>query len=189
MDAATLLDALMPERHRYVELVRRRVATDADAEDVVQRALLRAWTRAGTLDDPARAQAWFLRILRRGIIDHYRARAAQPIVGSEAAADVADEQSEAPTHTPCACAMRLLGEIRPAYADILLRIDVEGHDPAVVARELGIEVNNLRVRLHRARRILRDEVRHHCGVEDGRPCLDCTCDANRRCSGRVVDAR
>jgi hypothetical protein len=31
--------------------------------------------------------------------------------------------------------------------------------------------------------VLRDEVKHHCGVQTCGPCLDCVCDTSRCCSG------
>jgi DNA-directed RNA polymerase specialized sigma24 family protein len=182
MDARALIASLMPERARFVRLARSRIETDADAEDVVQRCMQRAAAHAESLGDPARARAWFYRILRRGIVDHHRARATE-LPRAETDAEPADEHGFVPTRSPCTCAVRLLGELRPAYADVLRRVDIEEGEPAAVAEALGISVGNLHVRLHRARRLLRDEVKHHCGVATHRPCLDCTCGASRRCSG------
>jgi RNA polymerase sigma factor (sigma-70 family) len=182
MDARALLGVLTPERARFVRLARSRVETVADAEDVVQRALQRAATHAGALEDGARARAWFYRILRRAIVDHHRLRRGEP-PRVEVDEELPDERSLEPTSAPCACTVRLLGELRPAYADVLRRIDLEGSEPSDVAETLGISVGNLHVRLHRARRLLRDQVKEHCGVATHVPCLDCTCDSRRCCSG------
>jgi RNA polymerase sigma-70 factor (ECF subfamily) len=182
MEARALARTLMLERARFVRLARQRLASEADADDVVQRALSRAVERAHSLEDPARARAWFYRILRHAIADHHRtasgdrARRAEGVDPSELAG--ASGQS---SQTPCACSMRLLAELRPAYAEVLRRIDVDGEDPGTVARSLGIAVGNLHVRLHRARRALRDDVRHHCGVDSHHACLDCDCDEGHRC--------
>jgi RNA polymerase sigma-70 factor (ECF subfamily) len=177
---------LANERARFVRMARRYVATDADAEDVVQRALLRASTRAESLEDPARAGAWFHRIVRHAIVDYHRARAADPLLR----ASVVDDSEEpagadlAPgAHAPCECAVRLLDQLRPAYAEVLRKVDLAGADPAEVAAALHISPGNLNVRLHRARRALRSAVEEHCGVHSGRPCLDCTCDRDNCCSG------
>lgn len=45
-----------------------------EAEDAVQDALLRAWSAAGTLRDPAGFEAWFDRILVNGCRDRLRRR-------------------------------------------------------------------------------------------------------------------
>jgi RNA polymerase sigma-70 factor (ECF subfamily) len=183
MDAPALMLTLAPERARFVSLVRRRVATEADAEDVVQLALLRASTRIGSLCDPSRARAWFYRILRRTIVDHHRSRTADLVQGTGAEREAVDEATEQAPHSPCPCAIRLLDELRPAYAEVLRPIDLEDSDPATVATALGISLGNLHVRLHRARRFLRQAVVDCCGVDTCQPCLNCTCDANTCCAG------
>jgi RNA polymerase sigma-70 factor (ECF subfamily) len=181
MDARSLMETLVGERARFVRLARRRLQNEADAEDVVQRALVRAAERSAALEDPARARAWFYRILRHAIVDYHRGRRFDPIRPDHSAdvAELADE-TDAPRN-PCRCSARLLEELRPAYADVVRRIDMSGEDPAEVARELGISTGNLHVRLHRARHALRDRVRGHCGVASHRPCLDCACEAHHRC--------
>ncbi len=181
MEARALIGVLTGERERFVRLARLRVGTSADAEDVVQRAFVRAAEQAGSLEDPLRARAWFYRILRRTVADHHRAARRDPS-RRESAGDpdaLAAEAIVAPT--PCGCSLRLLAEMRPAYAEVLRRVDVEGEDPAAVATSLGITTGNLHVRLHRARSSLRDDVKHYCGVASHRACLDCACDEHHRC--------
>ena len=180
MDARVLIDSLMGERTRFVRLARSRVASDADAEDVVQRALIRATERASQIADPSRARAWFYRILRRAIVDHHRRK---PLEMS--GAETPDHEPEAPEARPllpaCACAVHLLGELRPAYAEVVRRVDFDEEDPATVAEALGVSMANLCVRLHRARRALRERVEGHCGVSSIEPCLECMCNARHRC--------
>ena len=188
MDARALIGALTGERERFVRLARLRVGTPADAEDVVQRAFVRAAEQAGSLEDPARARAWFYRILRHAIADHHRARRHDP-VGRADAIDPADlEAPAAASRTPCGCSLRLLAELRPAYAEVIRHVDLDGEEPEAVARALGITTGNLHVRLHRARTSLRDDVMHYCGVASHRSCLDCACDEHHRCGHRMASA-
>jgi len=183
VEARALAESLKAERARFVRLVRPRVASEADADDVVQRALMRAAERAGSLEDPARARAWFYRILRHTLVDHHRERRRDPMRHTTDADpnELAGDDDGVPERTPCRCGLRLLGEIRPAYAEVLRRVDVEGEERSAVALALGISAGNLHVRLHRARRLLRDAVGSHCGVASHHPCLDCSCDGRQRC--------
>jgi RNA polymerase sigma factor (sigma-70 family) len=182
VEARALAEVLLAEHASFLQFARRRVASEADAADIVQRALARAAERAASLDDPAHAHAWFYRILRNAIADHHRSGRGDAMqhLDDVESADVAGDEP-LPARNPCACAIRLLGEARPAYADVIRRVDVDGDAPAAVAAALGISVDNLHVRLHRARRALRDEITHHCGVASVEPCLDCTCHAHGRC--------
>jgi RNA polymerase sigma-70 factor (ECF subfamily) len=181
MDAHALLGSLHAERARFVRLARRRVSTVADAEDIVQRALLRAAERAGSLLDPARSLAWFYRILRNAIADHHRTSLRDPIRHGDDAVEDLPDVATSPATAPCACARRLLDGLRPSYAEVIRRIDLDGEDPASLAAALGISQGNLDVRLHRARKSLRNQVCSYCGVGSHGPCLDCTCDGHRRC--------
>jgi DNA-directed RNA polymerase specialized sigma24 family protein len=178
MDASALLRFLTEERARFVRIARQRLPDAADAEDVVQRAMTLATERAASLEDAARVRAWFGSIVRRQIADFYRSRP------PEAVREVLDTDAvlvPEPRGNPCACSVKLLGELRPAYADVLRRVDVDGESPEAVAVALGVSLPNLYVRLHRARRALRESVKKHCGVATCGPCLDCTCDAHGRC--------
>jgi RNA polymerase sigma-70 factor (ECF subfamily) len=178
VDARALIDTLGAERPRFVRMARSRVESQSDAEDVVQRAMLRAAERAGSLEDPARARAWFYRILRHAIVDHHRS---QP---REEAGDVDElpvDDVDASPVSACCCAVKLLSDLRPAYAEALRRMDFDGDDAATVAAALAVSPANLYVRLHRARHALRERVERHCGVSSLAPCLDCGCHAHGRC--------
>jgi RNA polymerase sigma factor (sigma-70 family) len=182
VEARALLQVLMPERARFVRLARTRTATEADAEDVVQRALARAADRAASLDDLTKARAWFYRILRRTIADARRVGVHDPMrLQTATEFDTLADERIAATQTACACGVRLLDELRPNYSEVVRRIDLNGEAPSVVASELGISIDNLNVRLHRARGALRRDVQAYCGVSSHIPCLDCACDTRHRC--------
>jgi RNA polymerase sigma-70 factor (ECF subfamily) len=180
MEARALIDGLTAERARFVRLARSRVSTEADAEDVVQRAMMRAVERASQIADAARARAWFYRILRRAIVDHHRSK--PPEVSVEAPENEPAAEDERPRGPTCRCAVRMLDELRPAYGEVVRRVDFEQQDPRAVADALGVSIANLYVRLHRARRALRDRLQGHCGVSSIEPCLECTCSAHERCA-------
>jgi RNA polymerase sigma-70 factor (ECF subfamily) len=179
MEARSLIEGLEGERDRFVRLARSRVATDADAEDVVQRAMMRAAERASQIEDPARWRAWFYRILHRTLLDHHRRPRRERSMGLME--DEPAPERDAGSSGACCCAPRLLAEIRPAYAEVLRRVDWEGEDPSSAASALGVSSTNLYVRLHRARAALKDRVQRHCGVASITPCLDCSCGAEHRC--------
>jgi RNA polymerase sigma factor (sigma-70 family) len=165
-------------RHRaqFVAFARRRVATDADAEDLVQQAFARAAERLGDLRDPQTARAWFFRVLRRLVIDQYARRAVRERKLEELgpSLEVATPEEAA----SCACALGLLETLRPEYADIVKRVDLHDQPVDQVAVALGISANNAGVRLHRARARLRADLQAMCGpgaAAARAPCGDCDC--------------
>jgi RNA polymerase sigma factor (sigma-70 family) len=165
-------------RHRaqFVAFARRRVATNADAEDLVQQAFARAAEKLGDLRDPQRARAWFFRVLRRLVIDQYARRALRERKLQELGPSV--EAATPEEAASCACALGLLEALRPEYADIVKRVDLDDQSVDQVAVTLGISANNASVRLHRARARLRADLQALCGPgpDPARaPCGACDC--------------
>ncbi|HVJ88831.1 MAG TPA: sigma factor, partial [Labilithrix sp.] len=71
-DAAPMVvRELMSDRESFLAFVRGRLRSGADAEDVLQQALLKAAEHAHDLRDSSRARAWFYKILRRVLADHH----------------------------------------------------------------------------------------------------------------------
>lgn len=170
-----VLGGLVRERRRFLAFVRGRVG--ADAEDVLQIALTRAVLKVDTLRDEALAKPWFYRILRNAIADHH---ARGGVVANEVAGDVIEDMpASVPPEDPCACPVTVLGTLRPEYADILRRVDVEESPLTEVAAALDISANNAAVRLHRARAALREALLRYCATDSIRACVDCGCDEPR----------
>ncbi|GMV48553.1 MAG: hypothetical protein NBKEAIPA_03377 [Nitrospirae bacterium] len=177
-----ILQDLLSHESEFRAFVRRRLSDEALAEDILQQSLLRAVERQHARPQTEHVVAWFYRILRNAIIDTYRSRAAENrktdallqelVTAGEDRTPALDELRP----TICACLQRLLPSLRPAYADLIRRIDLDGQPPAAVADELAVTVNNLTVRLHRARQALRTALERSCGVCTRHGCLNCTCE-------------
>lgn len=181
-ERSDILSHLLDRESDFRAFLRRRTSDDALAEDLLQQCFLRAIQQEHQIRRPDQIVAWFYRILRNATVDYYRARAAN------------DRKIEAFMHeltvsdtdkTPafdelrpavCACLKSLLPALRPAYMDLLTRIDLNGESAASVAKDLGLTPNNLTVRLHRARQALRKSLEESCGICTKHGCLHCTCD-------------
>ncbi len=167
-----IADALEAHRGELKAFVRARVPL-AEAEDILQLAAMRAVERAEQLDDPDRVLPWLYRLHRNIMTDAARARASRARV-VDPAAD-APEIATAEADASCVCSIRQAERLRPPYASILALVDLGGATLAEAAKALGISVNNATVRLHRARKSLRDRMREHCGVVSPQECMDCRC--------------
>lgn len=163
------LDALTPELRGYL-----RARTDrAQADDVVQTALLRALEKKETLREPKRLRAWLFQIARHALIDLARHNSRQV---AEAHLEPASPD-EYPS--PCACASNLVNDLAPAQAEMVRLVDLEEKTLGEAAQEVGTTVNNATVRLHRARKKLRDELEELCGAIDYRSAASCECGSDK----------
>ena len=181
-EQSALLGDLFARESDFRAFLRRRVGDDTLAEDLLQQSFMRAVQQEHQVKQPEQVVAWFYRILRNATIDYYRARAAED---RKMEAFIHDLAATGTDKTPafdelrptvCACLQRLLPGLKPAYADLLNRIDMRGESSAAVAKDLGLTSNNLTVRLHRARQALRKRLEESCGICTKHGCLNWTCD-------------
>lgn len=176
-----LMQRLLAEESAFRAFLRKRLSDDALVEDLLQQSLVKAVERGHELNNRDSAVSWFYRILRNAVVDYYRSHAAdrrkveslldELVTSGEDKMPGLDEVRPA----LCACLAPLVSQLRPAYAELIRRIDLEGESPAAVAKELRVTANNLNVRLHRARQALRTTLEDTCGICTKHGCLNCTC--------------
>ena len=175
----TVVNSLLQLRRQFLGFIARRVEDPATAEDILQNAFLRLLDSGDQLRESDSAVAWFYRILRNAIIDHYRRRT------SEGAAlerwvhelESATEPEPALEETTCQCIGGALETLTPAYASLLREVDLGDATLSGYADSQGITAGNAAVRAHRARNALRKQLMRCCGTCATHGCLDCTCRA------------
>lgn len=164
--------ALSDHRGDFEAFVRARVPAD-EVDDIVQLAATRAIAAANSLHDDDAVLKWLYQIHRNLIVDSHRKRDAdQRHVDHNA--DV-PELAHPISDEGCLCSISQARQLRPSYATILSLVDADGLELAEAARRLNVSKNNATVRLHRARRALRDAMLEHCGVTDRQDCARCRC--------------
>jgi RNA polymerase sigma-70 factor, ECF subfamily len=127
-----------------------------EAEDIAQDALLRAWRRRSTLRDAARRKEWLGTIVRNEAFRQHSKVRPDPVETIEAREGAEDDRivstvERADLHA----ALKRLSERDRQL--IQLRYD-EDLTQEAIARRLGIPDGTVKVRLHRARHKLREEL-------------------------------
>ena len=122
--------------------------------------------------------AWFYRLLRNVLTDHWRRRDAE----RRAIAAYADEAAIAGAddgpllEAVCGCVTGLVDTLKPELADIIRGVDLGGVPLRGYAADAGITANNAAVRLHRARQALGGQLRRTCAAGSIAALRDCDCD-------------
>lgn len=175
MDAVTR--TLLENRRRFLAFLEARLGDREAAEDLLQAAYARGLERAGSLRRDESAVAWFYRLLRNALVDHWRARGAERQAVERLARELGDAHQ--PAHEVeaalCRCFASQLEGLPAGYAEVLRAVDLGGQRPRDFAADQGLTANNAMVRLHRARRALRARLLHLCGACGEHGCLDCGC--------------
>lgn len=176
-DTAEAVRALVENHRAFLAFLEKRVGSRALAEDILQEAFVRGMDKISALRDGESAVAWFYRMLRNAVVDHWRRNQS----AARRLESFAAELEEAVTPPPevaavvCQCVATLADALKPEYAAALKRIEVDGVSVKAYADEVGISASNAAVRVFRARGALRKQVQRSCGSCAEHGCLDCTC--------------
>lgn len=135
------------------------VPTRADAEDVVQDALLRAWDRLDQCRDPSRFKAWLVAIVRSVALNHRSRERRFAAVSLDAVPVPMDPSSDSGGGLARREARekldRVVNELNEAQRAVLLLHDLEGYSHAEIASQLDISNEMSRRYLSDAKRLLR----------------------------------
>jgi len=168
-------------QRRLFSLAFRIVGRRHDAEEVVQQAFLSVIEHLEEFREESRFSTWLMRIATNHALALLRKRTARPTVpladdrSSETFADIPHPQFIAKwSETPEQIASRretqqllteALEELDEKYRLVFLLRDVEGLSTAETAETLNISESNVKVRLLRARLMLRERLTHAFGDE------------------------
>jgi RNA polymerase sigma-70 factor (ECF subfamily) len=169
-------NVLLRHRGKLLGYVQKRVSKPDLAEDVLQEGLLKALRSAENLRDEDRLLPWFYRILNNAIIDTYRKRNVEARYLESYARETVLDGAEEDQSALCECFRELLPSLKPEYAVLIDRLELQPGDPVEVARQMNIRPNNLKVRRHRARQALKQRLEETCRTCAVHGCLDCTCE-------------
>ena len=172
-----VIGTLVAQHRRFLDVLERRVESRAAAEEILQNAFIKSIEKRDQLHNEESAVAWFYRMLRNAVIDHYRRRDAQRRALEKHKIELAlGEQPDPDVEaTICACINEIIPTLKPEYQQLLRAVDLEGAAVNDAARFLGITANNASVRLHRARGQLKKRLETACSTCAEHGCLDCTC--------------
>lgn len=179
---AEVVKLLLDNQKKFLGFLKKRTGSSEIAEEILQDAYVKTFEKGSDLKVDEGAVAWFYRLLRNALIDHYRRLGTKDkVLGKKTEEDelLRDERDPEIENAICECMKTLLPTLKDEYADVLNRVDLKEQSISEVASEAGISVNNVNVRLHRARLSLKKQLEKSCGACATHGCLDCSCKAHR----------
>ena len=140
----------------------------AEAEDVAQESLLRAYRNFHRLRDRATFRSWLVRIAWRTAIDHRRARKRREIHEADAAwssaCEVGAAEQQSPEEITAAneferCLNEELDALPEKLRIVMVMAAIEGHDTREVSQLLQLPEGTVKSRLRLARKRLAEKLR------------------------------
>lgn len=169
-------EVVWPHRAVILRAARIQTGNDAEAEDLAQETLLKAFKAIGDFRAGTHIKAWLLTILRNTRIDRLRTAAGSAkhssldeLVSEPAALDAGQESDPEAWQNPeemlaafsDQVVIEALNQISEDLRWALLLVDVEGLDQEQAAELMEVPLGTVKSRLHRGRAALRTSLLPH----------------------------
>ncbi|BBB68264.1 RNA polymerase sigma24 factor [Undibacterium sp. YM2] len=162
---ATLLEVCQPDLKRFA---RRTCSNAEDAEDAVQMALWSLYRKVGALRCAATFATWMFRIVERECYRLFRLKKYH-----EALDELNEHDMPMANMVPTDLRMdlvRAMERLSPPYREVLILRDVHELTAPEVAAQLGLSLEAVKSRLHRARAQVREQLLNSgYWLKDGAP--------------------
>ncbi|NUT92457.1 MAG: sigma-70 family RNA polymerase sigma factor [Saccharothrix sp.] len=149
---AALVSGAHPHVRRFAFTL---CASDQDAEDAAQEAMIVLFRKIGTLRAATALASWMFRIVRHECLRRARAALAGPPAEDRPTASAEDDVLERLERERVAAAIAALPQDQRR---VLIMRDVQGLSGGEVARTLGLSLPAMKSRLHRARAAVRQHL-------------------------------
>jgi RNA polymerase sigma-70 factor (ECF subfamily) len=156
--------------------IAKRVANEAEVDDIVQDVWLKMQRGLDGLKDQRRLISWIYQISRHAIIDHYRVPGRRREMPAGLAADFEVHQSSSTRTTVpedsgqlrtelAGCLRPMIERLPGEYRQAVILVDLEGLAQQKAATQLGLSLSGMKSRVQRGRRQLKGMLEACCTIE------------------------
>lgn len=162
--------------HGLRAFIAKRVANEAEVDDIVQDVWLKMQQGLDGLKDQSRLISWIYQIARHAIIDHYRAPGRRREMPAGLAADLEAYHSSSTMTTAsedsgqlrtelAGCLRPMIERLSGEYRQAVILVDLEELAQQKAAAQLGLSLSGMKSRVQRGRRQLKEMLEACCTIE------------------------
>ena len=154
-----LREDILPYRDRLYRLALSITLHTAEAEDIVQDTMLRAWQQREEWTQIQNVEAWLTHICRNLALDRKKKNAVQTVTQSlsNQEATVRSHHASLENSEAVTLLQQLIEQLPTPQNEIIRLRDIEGLSYAEIAEQTQLTENQVRVYLHRARTKIRKQ--------------------------------
>ena len=163
MSLTLFLSQVVPVRQKLYRFAYRLLENEEDAMDVTQDALMKVWQQQERMTDLQNMEAWCMRVVRNLALDKLKARKYRRSEELDRAGDMpephqpnphaAAEQQDVMNNVH-----RIIAALPEKYRTIIQLRDIDGYSYQEIAEILSVEMSEVKINLHRARKTVREQL-------------------------------
>jgi RNA polymerase sigma-70 factor (ECF subfamily) len=163
-------DSFRPRVLRYLT----RLVGERDAEDLAQTVMLRVSGGLSQFRHDSSLSTWIYRIATNAAMDKLRSPVREQALEDDSDPDEGDVPLDARTPSVeaiairtemSACIREFIDHLPERYRTVMVLSEMEGFKNAEIAAILGVSLDTVKIRLHRAREKLRDDLQEGCSFD------------------------
>ena len=162
MEINELIKILEPYKNKMFRYAYSIIGNRFEAEDIVQESLIKIWKKKDKFAEIDNKEAWAITIVRNLAIDKVRARKKKKTNDIDEYFHISDNAPSPHIRLEQKEAVRKVAEImdtlQEAQKEIITLRDIEGYTYQEIADIMELKVDQVKVYLFRARKILRDKL-------------------------------
>ncbi len=171
-------DSVYRSYHKKVRSYLGKLISDLEAEDLTQEVFEKIHRRLRSLNDPSKLSSWIFTIALNTARDKKRqARIREPdtdrltLISSDPERPLIDQIADLDHQTPderyvrkemAECYLGFVRKLPPRYYEVYACSEFEELTDSEISKKLALPLNTIKMRLHRARQMLYEELRAHC---------------------------
>lgn len=146
--------------------IKKRVANEQDADDILQEVFLKIHSNIGSLIDDNKIHAWIYRITRNTITDYYRRKGNNIEITelSKASKSGVDEELSINTETVY-CLKGMIDSLPEMYKQSILLTEFQNMTQKELSEAMGISISGAKSRVQRARKMIKKMLLGCCYFE------------------------
>nr|WP_295870157.1 RNA polymerase sigma factor [uncultured Chitinophaga sp.] len=165
MSLDLFLNQVVPVRQKLFRFAYRLLGNEEDAQDITQDALMKVWSQQEKMPELQNMEAWCMRITRNLALDKIKSRKYRLADELDRAGEVPAAAQQSPhlmaeKNDVMVKVRRIIHELPEKYRTIIQLRDMDGYSYQEIADILELDMNDVKVNLHRARKSVREKLQN-----------------------------
>lgn len=165
MSLELFLSQVIPVRQKLYRFAYRLLGNEEDAQDIIQDALMKVWHQQEKMAELHNMEAWCMRIVRNLALDRlkskkYRMSETLDKAGELPALQQVNPYMAAEQQDVMNRIHRIMAALPEKYRTIMQLRDIDGCTYQEIADIMVIDLNDVKVNLHRARKTVREKLQN-----------------------------